>query len=67
MDFEVVSIREDVSVEVALRLLRRYDELPPQTDALFVVDRDDHLRGALALNRLLVTDPDVEIVGLFDR
>src|SRR6185369_9990435 len=67
MDFEVVSIREDVSVEVALRYLRRYDELPPQTDALFVVDRDDHLRGALALNRLLVTDPDVEIVGLFDR
>jgi magnesium transporter len=35
---------------VALRYLRRYDELPPQTDAVFVVDREDHLRGA-ALNR----------------
>jgi magnesium transporter len=67
MDFEVVSIREDVSVEVALRYLRRYDELPPQTDALFVVDRDDHLKGSLPLNRLLVTDPDVEVAGLFDR
>jgi magnesium transporter len=67
MDFEVVSIREDVTVEVALRYLRRYDELPHQTDALFVVDREDHLRGSLPLNRLLVTDPDVEISGLYDR
>jgi len=41
MDFEVVSIREDVTCEVALRYLRRFDELPGQTDALFVVDRDD--------------------------
>ena len=67
MDFEVVSIREDVTVEVALRYLRRYDELPRQTDALFIVDRDEHLKGALPLNRLLVTDPDVEVNTLFDR
>lgn len=67
MDFEVVSIREDVSCEVALRYLRRYDELPRQTDALFVVDRADHLKGALPLNRLLVTDPEVLIDGLYDR
>jgi magnesium transporter len=67
MDFEVVSIREDVTCEVALRYLRRYDELPAQTDALFVVDRDDHLKGALPLTRLLVTDPDVEIAGLYER
>ena len=67
MDFEVVSIREDVTCEVALRYLRRFDELPPQTDALFVVDRDDHLKGALPLTRLLVTDPEVEIAGIYDR
>jgi magnesium transporter len=67
MDFEVVSIREDVNCEVALRYLRRYDELPPQTDAVFVVDREDHLKGALPLNRLLVTDPEVEVAGLYDR
>jgi magnesium transporter len=67
MDFEVVSIREDVTVEVALRYLRRYDELPSQTDALFVVDREDHLKGSLPLNRLLVTDPDVELEPLYER
>jgi magnesium transporter len=67
MDFEVVSIREDVTCEVALRYLRRFDELPGQTDALFVVDREDRLQGALPLKRLLVTDPDVEVAGLHDR
>jgi magnesium transporter len=67
MDFEVVSIRDDVSCEVALRYLRRFDELPGQTDALFVVDRDDHLQGILPLKRLLVSDPDTEVATLIDR
>jgi len=67
MDFEVVSIREDVTCEVALRYLRRFDELPRQTDAIFVVDREDHLKGTLPLNRLLVTDLDVEVASLYDR
>ena len=67
MDFEVVSIRDDVTCEVALRYLRRFDELPGQTDALFVVDREDRLKGTLPLKRLLVTDPDVELSGLYDR
>ena len=67
MDFEVISIRDDVSCEVALRYLRRFDELPGHTDALFVVDRDDHLQGILPLKRLLVSDPDVEVSRLIDR
>jgi magnesium transporter len=66
MDFEVVSIRDDVTCETALRYLRRFDELPSQTDALFVIDRDQQLSGALPLNKLLVTDPDVPISGLYD-
>ena len=67
MDFEVVSIREDVTCEVALRYLRHFDELPHQTDAVYVVDHEEHLLGALPLNRLLVTDPDVEVAGMYDR
>jgi len=67
MDFEVVSIRDDVTCETALRYLRRFDELPGQTDALFVVDRGDHLKGVLPLKRLLVSDPDVEVAALYER
>ncbi|HJT51392.1 MAG TPA: magnesium transporter [Nitrosospira sp.] len=56
MDFDVVTIREDVTLEVVLRYLRRLNELPDHTDLLFVVDRSEHLKGVLPLNRLLVSD-----------
>lgn len=58
MDFDIVTIREDITLEVALRYLRRIGNLPDHTDKLFVVDRHDILRGVLPLKRLLVNDPD---------
>ena len=61
MDFEMVNVREDVSVEVVLRYLRRLKVLPDHTDQLFVVDRDEHLRGVLPLNTLLVSQPEDEV------
>ncbi len=45
MDFEMISIREDVTLEVVLRYLRRFDALPNHTDQVFVVDRHDVLKG----------------------
>ncbi|MBF6616990.1 magnesium transporter [Pollutimonas thiosulfatoxidans] len=59
MDFEMVRVREDVSLEVVLRYLRRLHELPDHTDQIFVVDRDDKLQGSLPLTTLLVREPDV--------
>ncbi len=58
MDFEMVTIREDVSLEVVLRYLRRWEELPPQTDKLFVINQDNLLTGVLPLHWLLVNSPD---------
>lgn len=56
MDFDLVKVREDVTLEVVLRYLRRFDALPDHTDKLFVVDRDDRLRGILTLEALLIND-----------
>ncbi|HUL41825.1 MAG TPA: magnesium transporter [Burkholderiales bacterium] len=64
MEFEVVTIRDDIKLEVVLRYLRRFDELPGHMDALFVVDPDDTLKGVLPLKRLLVSDPDINVAGL---
>ena len=64
MDFDMVTVREDVTLEVVLRYLRLFDELPDHTDQLFVVDREEHLKGVLPLNRLLVSDPDTEVRAL---
>ncbi|TCV97342.1 magnesium transporter [Luteibacter rhizovicinus] len=58
MDFEMVTIREDISLEVVLRYLRRFEELPAQTDKLFVVNAENVLTGVLPLHWLLVNSPD---------
>jgi len=61
MDFEHVTVREDVTLEAATRYLRRLDELPSHTDQLFVVDRGEVLKGTLPLARLIVSDLDREV------
>ncbi|MGB7180334.1 MAG: CBS domain-containing protein, partial [Burkholderiaceae bacterium] len=58
MDFDLVTIREDVTVETVFRYLRRFESLPPHTDSVFVVDRDDMLKGVLPTDRLLVAEPE---------
>ncbi len=61
MDFDMVRVRENVSLEVVLRYLRRLQELPDHTDQIFVVDRNDKLRGTLTVSRLLVSEPEVDV------
>ncbi|KMN83586.1 magnesium transporter [Chromobacterium alkanivorans] len=58
MDFDLVKIRADVSCEVVLRYLRRFDELPAHTDKIFVIDDLGLLKGVLSIRKLLVSDPD---------
>ncbi len=56
MEFDQVTVREDVTLEAATRYLRALNELPAHTDQLFVVDRGGKLRGTLPLARLIVSD-----------
>ena len=62
MDFNMVHVREDVTLEVVSRYLRRFDELPDHTDQVFVVDRDDRFVGVLPINLIVVNEPE-KIVG----
>ena len=61
MDFDMVTVRGDVTLEVVLRYLRRLEELPDHTDQLFVVDRNEKLIGVLPINILLINDPDAKV------
>jgi magnesium transporter len=64
MDFDIVTIREDITLEVALRYMRRLGSLPELTDKLFVVDRDDILQGVLPLKRMVVSDLDASVADV---
>ncbi|AGF46667.1 magnesium transporter [Candidatus Kinetoplastibacterium desouzaii TCC079E] len=61
MDFEMVKVREDITLEVVLRYLRRLQELPDHTDQIFVVDRQDKMQGVLPLTTILVREPETEV------
>ena len=61
MDFDMVTIRDDVTLEVVSRYLRRFDMLPDHTDKLFVVDNDGRLQGVLPIKKLLVSSPDAVV------
>jgi magnesium transporter len=56
MDFDMVTVREDVTLEVVLRYLRLRGKIPDQVDQLFVVDKGGQLKGVLPLKDL-VTQP----------
>jgi magnesium transporter len=67
MDFDLVTVREDVKLEVVLRYLRRFDELPQHTDQVFVVDRYDMLKGSLPIDQLLINEPDATVSEVMKR
>ena len=56
MNVDTVTVREQLSLAVVLRYLRLRGELPEYTDKLFVVDRDNKLRGILFASTLLTSD-----------
>jgi len=67
MNVDAVTIRDDISLEVVLRYLRRYGELPEYTNKLFVVDRSGGLVGSLLISRLLTTDNNKKVSEVMDR
>ncbi|NRP26804.1 Magnesium transporter MgtE [Marinobacterium sp. xm-d-420] len=60
MNTDTVTIRPDITVETALRYLRRHSEIPDSTDSIFVVSRKRNaLIGVLPITRLLISDPQM--------
>jgi magnesium transporter len=64
MDYDFVTIRADVTLEVALRYLRRLGDLPGHTDKLFVVDDGKRIVGVLPIKRLLIHDPEAHVAAV---
>lgn len=61
MDFDIVTIRDDISIEVVLRYLRKIKKLPELTDKLFVVSRSQKILGVLPLKKIVVNEPELMV------
>ncbi|MEE9492098.1 MAG: magnesium transporter [Gammaproteobacteria bacterium] len=66
MDLEIVTVRQNVTLDVVLRYLHLRGNLPVQTDSLIVVDRHDHLQGLLPLATLLTRNPELAVSEVMD-
>ena len=67
MNTDAVMIRPDVTLDVVLRYLRMRATLPPATDELYVVDRQDHYLGALAITDLLTRPEELGVADVMSR
>ncbi|MFQ5934809.1 MAG: magnesium transporter [Acidiferrobacterales bacterium] len=66
MNVDVVTVREDITLQVVFRYLRLRGELPEQTNTLYVVDKVQKLVGELPLVKLLTADPKVGVKEVMD-
>lgn len=66
MNTDTITVRQDVNVDVVLRYLRLRNELPENTDTLYVVNRQDFLIGTLSLSRLITSNPDISVYEIMD-
>jgi magnesium transporter len=64
MSSDVISVRQDVSIAVVLRWLRRHTNLPPHTDSLMITDEQGIYLGKLDLSNVLTSNPDVLVESL---
>ena len=67
MEFEITTIREDLTLEVVLNYLRKIKKLPNHTDKLFVVDKDGLILGALPLERIIVNPPITKVKNIMAK
>ncbi|HEU5338640.1 MAG TPA: magnesium transporter [Sulfuricaulis sp.] len=67
MNVDAITVRENITVEVVLRYLRRRGELPEHTNRLFVVDRADRLVGELKVAKLLTADLPARVSQIMER
>lgn len=61
MNTDTITVRPNITIDIAFRFLRRHASLPDMTDSLLVVSRSDRFLGTLPLTKLLVADPDATI------
>ncbi|CAI0715685.1 magnesium transporter [Serratia quinivorans] len=66
MDFELVTVRPDVTLGAVHRFLRLRKTIPAATDKLFVTDRKNTLLGELPLTAVLLNDPETPVQAVMD-
>lgn len=64
MDFELMSVRPDVTLATVQRFLRLQKRIPQASDKLFITDRKNTLLGELPLTAILLNPPETKVADV---
>ena len=67
MDFELITVRAEVSLATVQRYLRQLGKIPANTDKLFVTDRRNRLQGELPLTTVLLHKPETRVEDVMEK
>ena len=67
MDFDLVTVRPDVTLATVQRYLRLRGQIPDNTDKLFVIDRRNRLQGELPLTTVLLHRPETRVSDVMEK
>ncbi|MBO8086856.1 MAG: magnesium transporter [Marichromatium sp.] len=66
MNMDQIAVRANIRVGTLLRYLRLREDLPPNTDKFFVIDRKQHYQGVLRTRRVLTARPETLVSELME-
>ena len=66
LNTDVISVRPRHSIEVVMNYLRAQEELPRNTDKIFVVSSDDIYLGELLITTIITSDPSLTVREVMD-
>ena len=61
LNTDVISVRPSHTIEVVINYLRDQEELPDNTDKIFVVNKDDEYVGEIAISRIITCKPNLTV------
>ena len=66
LNTDVISVRPSHSIEVVINYLRDQNELPDNTDKIFVVNKEDEYIGELAISKIITCKPNLIVREVMD-
>ena len=61
LNTDVISVRPSHSIEVVINYLRDQEELPENTDKIFVVNKEDKYIGEISISKIITCKPNLTV------
>jgi magnesium transporter len=61
LNTDVISVRPSHSIEVVINYLRDQEELPDNTDKIFVVNKEDEYIGEIVISKIITCRPNLTV------